>query len=78
MSRFIKLTNIIINTTNIATIKIHPTKYTIFMRNNHIDGCFMFGSGFVDSQESKVEVCKDAHPKDYQILEKWVNVQGCK
>jgi len=75
MSKFIKLTSIIINTMNIATIflwtptssfwicvvilhsvtdttsiKILPTKYTIFMCNNYIDGVFMFGSGCIDSQ----------------------------
>ena len=73
MTRFLKLSNIIINTTKIMTIDILPTKYTICMSNQKIDGWLLFTSGSVDSKNTKIEVCKTEHPIDYQAVKEWVH-----
>jgi hypothetical protein len=70
MPRFIRFSKIIVNTTKIATIDILPTKYTIFMSNNHFEGWFFVFSGTVES----IEICKNKHPLDYKIMEEWINI----
>ena len=72
MTRFLKLTNIIINTTKIETIDILPTKYMIHMSNQKIDGWLLFTSGSVESKNTMIEVCKTEHPIDYQAVKEWV------
>jgi len=57
MTRFLKLTNIIINTAKIVTIDVLPTKYTIRMSDQKIDGWLLFTSGSVESINTKIEVC---------------------
>jgi len=73
MSRFIKLTKKVINTSKIVTIDILPTKYTMVMCNHHFDGWLLFTSGSVNTFENKIEICKTEHPKDYQIVKEWIN-----
>ena len=74
MSRFIRFSKLIVNTRKIATIDILPTKYTIFMSNNHFDGWFFVFSGTVESTNNKIEICKNNHPVDYKIMEEWINI----
>jgi len=64
-SRFIRLSNIIVNTSKIVTIDILPTKYVIFMCNHHLDGGWLFSSG-------KIEICQNKNPMDYIILTDWI------
>lgn len=73
MTKFIKLTDIIINTLHIINIDILPTKYTIFMSNNYLSGLFVLGSGSIDSLNNKIDICKNKHPCDYQIMKEWIN-----
>ena len=72
MWRFIRLSNIIINTSKIVTIDILPTKYVIFMCNHHLDGWFICGSGDVKSVGNKIEICQNKDPMDYIILTDWI------
>jgi len=72
MSRFIRLSNIIVNTSKIATIDILPTKYVIFMCNHHLDGWWIFSSGNVNSVDNKIEICQTNDPMDYIILTDWI------
>ena len=71
MSRFIKLTNLIINTTKIIKIEIVPVKYIVYM-NYHYEGVTIFGSGSLQSYQDKIEICKSKHPYDYQIVSDWI------
>ena len=73
MSKFIRLNSIIINITHICSIDILPTKYTIFMNNNYLSGYFILGSGSIDSIDNKIDICKNRHPQDYQIVKEWIN-----
>ena len=72
MTRFLKLTNIIINTAKIVTIDVLPTKYTIRMSDQKIDGWLLFTSGSVESINTKIEVCENKHPDDYQLIKEWI------
>lgn len=72
MVRFLRLSQLIVNTSKIATIDILPTKYTIFMSNHHLDGWMFCGSGDVKSSNNKIEICKINNTFDYRIVEKWI------
>ena len=72
MTKFLKLSNMIINTAKIVTIDILPTKYTICMSNQKIDGWLLFTSGSVESRNSMIEVCENKHPIDYQLVKEWI------
>jgi len=72
MTRFLKLTHIIINTAKIVTIDVLPTKYTIRMSDQTIDGWLLFTSGSVESKNTKIEVCENKDPIDYQVVKEWI------
>jgi hypothetical protein len=67
MTHFLKLKHLIINITKIIKIDILPTKYTMFMSSQ------IPSSGFIDSYNIKIEICKDKHPIDYQIIKEWID-----
>ena len=72
MAKFIKLTNLIINTKKIITIDILPTKYNIIMSTQHFYGALILGSGEMQTISNKLEICKNKHPTDYQTIEIWI------
>ena len=75
MSRFIKLTNILINTSKIIFIQNTGTTYYVKTLGPNLQyGFFIFGFGFIDTSTSYnfIEICKNKHPTDYEIMEKWV------
>ena len=75
MSRFIKLTNILINTSKIIFIQNTGTTYYVKTLGPNLPyGFFIFGFGFIDTSSSYnfIEICKNKHPIDYEIMEKWV------
>jgi len=72
MSHFIKFSNLIINTSKISKIEIINNTYCIHLVNNTIDGFFLFSSGFINSYNEKITVCKVNHPNDYKILTDWL------
>ena len=74
MSKFIKLTNILLNTNNINKILIKPNKYFIYIMNNEINGFmwivgrFWLGNISTYNTSSEIEVCETKHPIDYKIV----------
>lgn len=72
MSKFIKLSTIIINTHHIKLISISPTEYNIHFMDNHISGLLVFGIGSVDSNYSNINICIKEHPEDYKIISDWI------
>jgi hypothetical protein len=60
MSKFLKLTNFILNTNDIHIIVIHPNKYLIHIVSRKIDGNIWsiggFGIGNISSYTSEIEV----------------------
>ncbi len=76
MSRFIKLTHIVINSSKIIKINNTESKYYVEVCAHALQsGSFIFGSGFIETKNSNtfITICKNKDPIDYQIMEKWVN-----
>ena len=77
MSKFIKITNLIININYIHSIVIKPNKYCINVANNKFDGSTWsvagFGVGIISSYNSEIEVCETQHSSDYKIVSDWIN-----
>lgn len=77
MSKFIKLTNFLLNTNDIHKIVIQPNKYYIHIVGKKIDG-FNWGIGWVglghiSSYTSEIEVCETKHLIDYKIVSDWIS-----
>uniref|UniRef100_A0A6C0E3Z4 Uncharacterized protein n=1 Tax=viral metagenome TaxID=1070528 RepID=A0A6C0E3Z4_9ZZZZ len=77
MTKFIKLTNYIININHIHRIVIKPNKYYIHLVSNKFDGfkwdVGVIGIGTIASHNSEIEVCETKHPIDYKILSEWID-----
>ena len=73
MSRFLKLTNIIINKNFIQHIDINKDKYVIHLMTNKTDGIIIFGGGTSHSYNTKFEVCKTKNLSDYKKFTEWID-----
>jgi hypothetical protein len=72
MSRFIKLTNLVVNTSKIIKIKTLPDIHYMYLSNTRFDGFFLFSSGSIDTKDDIVEVCKNKNPIDYHLVSEWI------
>ena len=79
MSRFLKLTKFLFNTTDILQIVIEPNKYFIHLRASNFSGnscqVFGFGLGAISTDNQVIEVCETKHSTDYKIVSEWINQQ---
>jgi hypothetical protein len=77
MSKFIKLTNFLLNANDIHKIVIQPNKYFIHIVSKKIDGFYWgigsFGIGNISSYTSEIEVCEMKHSTDYKTVTDWIN-----
>jgi hypothetical protein len=77
MSKFIKLTNFLLNTNDIHKIVIKPNKYFIHVVTKKLDGFSWsigaFGIGNISSDIFEIEVCETKHSTDYKIVSDWIN-----
>ena len=74
MSRFIKLTNFLLNTNDIHKIVIQPNKYYIHIVSKKIEGFnWGFGIGSISSFTSEIEVCETKNSIDYKIVSNWIS-----
>lgn len=77
MSRFIKLTTLVLNIDYVRKITIQPKIYTIHLVNRdifgHIGLCYGSGYGMISSSSGEIEVCETKHPIDYKIVTEWLN-----
>lgn len=77
MSKFIRLTNFLINTNNIHSILIQPNKYVIQIVSKNINGInvgiFGFSIGNISSVTSEIEVCEKKHSTDYKIVTDFIS-----
>ena len=78
MTKFIKLTNMLLNTNHINKIYINPNKYVIYLMTNKLDGISWSitgsGMGYISSREdSEIEVCETKHSTDYKIVSDWID-----
>lgn len=72
MSRFIKFTSTIVNTTHIKKVLIQKDRYCLYLNDQNINGSKFGWSGYILSSESKIEICKHTNLTDYTIMNNWV------
>ena len=76
MSRFLKLTNRIINIKYINQIYINDTSYQIYINTNNLSGINIFGLGSIRWQDDSIYIREDSEKesdrKDYQIIKEWI------
>lgn len=74
MSRFLKLTNIIINKNFIQHINnINKDKIVIHLMTNKMNCFFILGGGSFESYNTEVELCKTKNLSDYKIVTDWID-----
>jgi hypothetical protein len=77
MSRFIRLTNMLLNINDIHKIVINANKYDIHITTRDITGnswnISAFGIGTISTYHYKIEVCETKDPADYKILSEWID-----
>ena len=77
MSKFIKLSNLIINVNYIHSIFIKPNKYVIRTVSHKFDGSMLSvagcGFGTIDSCNSEIEVYEIQNSSDYKIVSDWID-----
>lgn len=72
MTRFIKLTSRIVNTSHIKQIIIQNDKYCLHLNDQNINGSKFGWSGYISSSDSKIEICKHTNITDYTIMNTWI------
>ena len=72
MTRFLRLTNMLLNVNQIRLIEIRPDKYKIKMIPHHINGSIILGSGGFNSVNDVIDVCKKEDIADYKIVSDWL------
>jgi hypothetical protein len=79
MSKFLRLTNLLLNTNDIHKIVITPGKYCFYVVCKQIDGFSWgiagFGTGNISSYTYEFEVCKLKDSNDYKMVTDWIYKQ---
>jgi len=77
MSKFLKLTNFVLNTNDIHKIIIHQNKYCIHIVSKKMDGFNWsitgLGIGNISSYTYEIDVCKTNNSDDYKIVTDWID-----
>ena len=78
MTRFLKLTNRIINIKYITQIHSYDKSFQIMINTNNLSGMNIFGLGTISWQNEWIYVREDSEKesdkKDYQIIKDWVEI----
>ncbi len=69
--RFLKLKDIVINTSHIKYIKIQPNTYVINLGHYNYGGFFM-GTGPINCNPNNITVCNTQDPEEYNIVNQWL------
>jgi hypothetical protein len=79
MSKFLKLTNRVINTTSIKHIDYDKAieKYSIHFGSLTSCGSVILGSGIIEVYDKYIYATKKEHPENYNIIEKYYNSITC-
>jgi hypothetical protein len=71
--KFLKFSFTILNLSYVKQIDIQSDKYDIYLSDNIIKGNYnIFKLGGLSSKSSKIEISKDKHPYDYNIMSEWI------
>jgi hypothetical protein len=72
---FLRIGDTIINTNHITTIKISSDNYRINMLGNptgFLSGNWLFGSGYLNTENSCILVSRDHYKEGFDIVTKWL------
>ena len=72
MSRFIKLSQCVVNTKYISHIVINPSKFQIKMTIYDLNGQLFFGTGGLSNTNYILDIDEKTNPGDYQIVNQWI------
>ena len=72
MTRFIKLSLAIINTSHISKIINKNDKYLLYFCTSQLDSFFLVGCGGIISDTYKMKICKKENSDDYKIISDWI------
>jgi hypothetical protein len=72
MSRFLKLTNFLINVNQIRRIDMPPGAYKIYLMPCEYTGFHFMGSGYITSAAESYTVSEKDHILDYKIVTDWI------
>lgn len=72
MSRFLRLTNLLINVNQIRKIDIKPNEYKIHLIPSEISGFMLLGSGTFQSAGERYTVSGKENETDYKIVSDWI------
>ena len=77
MSKFLKLTNFLLNANDIHKIVIQSNKYYIHNVSKKMNGYSWgfggFGLGHISSHTSEIEICETNNSTDYKIVTDWID-----
>ena len=72
MSRFLRLTNYLINVNQIRRIDIKSNEYKIHLIPSELSGFILAGSGTFESEGECYTVSQKDHNTDYKIVSDWI------
>lgn len=72
MSRFIKLSQCVINTNYISHIVIDPSVFKIKMTIYDLNGYLLLGTGGLSNTNYILDIDEKTNPSDYQIVNQWI------
>jgi hypothetical protein len=71
---FIRLSNMVINTSKISTIVMAKNKFNIYLLDKEVyKSTVSVGPPTIHLNHMYVEICKKKQPQDYLVMERWVN-----
>ena len=72
-SRFLRLTNFLVNVNQIRRIEIHPGSYKIHLIPSELSGFTLVGSGSFQSSAETYTVIEKDNIIDYKLIDEWIN-----
>ena len=73
MSKFIKLSSLILNIAHINKIEIKKDLYRISLLTNSSSGFYIICTGFMHPLTFEYDICAQKHPIDYKIMSDYIN-----
>ena len=78
-SRFLRLTNFLVNVNEIRRIDMLPGSYKIHLMPNDVKGLTLMGTGFFTSQSESYTATEKDNTIDYKIIDEWIkNIENSK
>jgi hypothetical protein len=73
MSKFLKLTSLILNTNHISRVIAKQNLYEIHLMNYGSNGFHLMGTGSLCNSVDVYQVCSETHTNDYKKVSDWIH-----